>query len=122
MRPHPSPPGWKAETTRSSKAIHVIAAHAEGQVGDVMVVGGGMWPAPGATRWEQSRWMARDQAPRNFLLDEPSGGVFRHVYRLVPPKDPSAKARPVGHRCKMEMATDGINRNAARRRPCLSAC
>ena len=75
---------------RSSKTIHVISAHAEGEVGDVIV--GGVQPPPGATLWEQSRWIAKDQTLRNFLLNEPRGGVFRHVNLLVPPKDPSADA------------------------------
>lgn len=75
---------------RSTKTIHVISAHAEGEVGDVIV--GGVQPPPGATLWEQSRWIAKDQTLRNFLLNEPRGGVFRHVNLLVPPKDPSADA------------------------------
>lgn len=75
---------------RSSKTIHVISAHAEGEVGDVIV--GGVAPPPGATIWEQSRWIARDGALRNFVLNEPRGGVFRHVNLLVPPKDPQADA------------------------------
>jgi proline racemase len=75
---------------RSNRTIHVISAHAEGEVGDVIV--GGVQPPPGATLWEQSRWIARDQTLRNFVLNEPRGGVFRHVNLLVPPKDPRADA------------------------------
>src|SRR6056297_4336858 len=75
---------------RSTKTIHVISAHAEGEVGDVIV--GGVLPPPGATVWEQSRWIARDQTLRNFMLNEPRGGVFRHVNLLVPPKHPEAQA------------------------------
>lgn len=75
---------------RSSKTIHVISAHAEGEVGDVIV--GGVLPPPGATLWEQSRWIAKDQTLRNFVLNEPRGGVFRHVNLLVPPKNPAADA------------------------------
>ena len=75
---------------RSSKTIHVISAHAEGEVGDVIV--GGVLPPPGDTIWEQSRWIARDQTLRNFVLNEPRGGVFRHVNLLVPPKHPEAQA------------------------------
>ena len=74
---------------RSSKTIHVISAHAEGEVGDVIV--GGVAPPPGDTIWEQSRWIARDGL-RNFMLSEPRGGVFRHVNLLVPPKDLTADA------------------------------
>ena len=50
-------------------------------------------PAAGRTVWEQSRFIAsRRQAPP-FVLNEPRGGVFRHVNLLVPPKNP---ARPDG--------------------------
>ena len=75
---------------RSSRTIHVISAHAEGEVGDVIV--GGVLPPPGETIWAQSRWIAEDGALRNFVLNEPRGGVFRHVNLLVPPKDPRADA------------------------------
>lgn len=75
---------------RSSKTIHVISAHAEGEVGDVIV--GGVAPPPGETLWEQRNWIARDGRLRNFVLNEPRGGVFRHVNLLVPPKDPRADA------------------------------
>ncbi|MBA3911942.1 MAG: hypothetical protein C0524_19195, partial [Rhodobacter sp.] len=74
---------------RSSKTIHVISAHAEGEVGDVIV--GGVAPPPGATLWEMSRALWQDRTLRNFLLNEPRGGVFRHVNLLVPPKDPRAQ-------------------------------
>lgn len=75
---------------RSTKTIHVISAHAEGEVGDVIV--GGVAPPPGDTLWAQSRWIAQDNTLRNFVLNEPRGGVFRHVNLLVPPKDPRADA------------------------------
>ncbi|EAR51794.1 putative proline racemase protein [Oceanicola granulosus HTCC2516] len=75
---------------RSTRIVHVISAHAEGEVGDVIV--GGVAPPPGETLWEQSRWIARDGTLRDFVLHEPRGGVFRHVNLLVPPKDPRADA------------------------------
>lgn len=74
---------------RSSKILHVVNCHAEGEVGDVIV--GGVTPPPGATLWEQSRWIAEDETLRNFVLNEPRGGVFRHVNLLVPPKNPKAQ-------------------------------
>lgn len=75
---------------RSSKTIHVISAHAEGEVGDVIV--GGVTPPPGDTLWTQRSFIAQDQTLRNFVLNEPRGGVFRHVNLLVPPKHPEADA------------------------------
>jgi proline racemase len=73
---------------RSTKSIHIVGRHAEGEVGDVIV--GGVPPPPGATIWEQSRFIAKDQKLRNFVLNEPRGGVFKHVNLLVPAKDPKA--------------------------------
>ncbi|MGD1886556.1 MAG: proline racemase family protein [Cohaesibacteraceae bacterium] len=73
---------------RSATCIHIIGCHAEGEVGDVII--GGVAPPPGETLWEQSRWIARDDRLRNLVLNEPRGGVFRHVNLLVPPKDPRA--------------------------------
>ena len=74
---------------RSNKTIHVISCHAEGEVGDVIV--GGVAPPPGSTLWEQRTWIEKDQSLRNFMLNEPRGGVFRHVNLLVPPKNPIAQ-------------------------------
>jgi proline racemase len=73
---------------RSTKSIHIIACHAEGEVGDVIVAG--VAPPPGDTIWQQSRFIAKDGKLRNFVLNEPRGGVFRHVNLLVPPKSPRA--------------------------------
>ncbi len=72
---------------RSTKLVHIISCHAEGEVGDVIV--GGVAPPPGETLWEQSRWIAENGSLRRFVLNEPRGGVFRHVNLLVP-----AKQRP----------------------------
>jgi proline racemase len=74
---------------RTTRLVQVVSCHAEGEVGDVIV--GGVAPPPGDTLWDQSRFIARDQGLRNFLLNEPRGGVFRHVNLLVPPRDPRAQ-------------------------------
>ena len=73
---------------RSGKVLHIVTCHAEGEVGDVIV--GGVAAPPGATIWDQAQWIARSQELRNFVLNEPRGGVFRHVNLLVPPKAPTA--------------------------------
>ncbi len=67
---------------RPSKIVHVVSCHAAGEVGGVIV--GGVAP-PGGTLWELSRFIANDGALRNFVLNEPRGGVFRHVNLLAPP-------------------------------------
>jgi proline racemase len=71
------------------QGIHVVGCHAEGEVGDVIV--GGVEPPPGDSLWEQAQWIAKDQSLRNFVLNEPRGGVFRHVNLLVPAKNPVAQ-------------------------------
>ena len=74
---------------RTSKVIHVVSCHAEGEVGDVIV--GGVAPPPGATCGSSRGSSRRTRRLRNFVLNEPRGGVFRHVNLLVPPKDPRAQ-------------------------------
>jgi len=75
---------------RSTKTIQVISCHAEGEVGDVIT--GGVTPPPGNTIWEQRTFIEKDETLRNFVLNEPRGGVFKHVNLLVPPKHPDADA------------------------------
>jgi proline racemase len=74
---------------RASAIIHVVSCHAAGEVGDVIV--GGVAPPPGETLWQQARWIARDARLRDLMLNEPRGGVFRHVNLLVPPRDKRAQ-------------------------------
>lgn len=74
---------------RTTRIIHVVGCHAEGEVGDVIV--GGVTPPPGDTLWEQRRYIEKDKKLRRFVLNEPRGGVFRHVNLLVPPKNPEAQ-------------------------------
>ena len=68
---------------QTTKLIHIVSAHAAGEVGDVIV--GGVAPPPGESLWEQRTWIEQDETLRNFVLNEPRGGVFRHVNLLVPP-------------------------------------
>jgi proline racemase len=74
---------------RSKETIDIVGCHAEGEVGDVIT--GGVEPPPGDTLWEQSRWIHEDRSLRNFVLNEPRGGVFRHVNLLVPAKNSDAQ-------------------------------
>lgn len=50
----------------------------------------GIDPPPGNSVWAQSRFIAEDQTLRNFVLNEPRGGLFRHVNLIVPAMDPRA--------------------------------
>lgn len=62
--------------------IQVVGCHAAGEIGDVIVAG--VDPPPGASVWDQSRWIHHDGRLRQYLLNEPRGGVFKHVNLLVP--------------------------------------
>ncbi len=73
---------------RSARVVHVVSCHAEGEVGNVIV--GGVAPPPGATLWDKARWIDRDGELRGFVLNEPRGGVFKHVNLLLPAVDPRA--------------------------------
>ncbi len=72
-----------------SQAISVVSCHAEGEVGDVII--SGVAPPPGETLWEQREFIEHDGSLRAVMLNEPRGGVFRHVNLIVPAKDPRAQ-------------------------------
>ena len=80
---------------KNTNTIHVVSCHAEGEVGDVIV--GGVTPPPGDTIWDQRTWIDNDQTLRNYVLNEPRGGVFRHVNLLVPPKKSESRHRLDNH-------------------------
>ena len=73
----------------SSKLIHIISCHAEGEVGNVIV--GGIAAPKGNSLWQKARWIDQDQKLRQFVLNEPRGGVFKHVNLLVPAQNPKAQ-------------------------------
>ena len=69
---------------QTSKVIHIVGCHAEGEVGDVIV--GGVLPPPGNSMFERMTAMQRDQDDlRRLLLCEPRGSVARHVNLITPP-------------------------------------
>ena len=74
---------------KSSKLIHIVSCHAEGEVGNVIV--GGVAPPKGDSLWDKALWINQDQKLRQFVLNETRGGVFKHVNLLVPPKNPKAQ-------------------------------
>ena len=73
----------------SNKLIHIVSCHAEGEVGNVIV--GGIAAPKGDSLWEKARWIDQDQKLRQFVLNEPRGGVFKHVNLLVPAQNPKAQ-------------------------------
>ena len=74
---------------KSSKLIHIVSCHAEGEVGNVIV--GGVLPPLGDSLWNKARWLDQDQKLRRFVLNEPRGGVLKHVNLLVPAQNPKAQ-------------------------------
>jgi len=73
---------------KSNKLIQIVSCHAEGEVGNVIVEG--VTPPPGENLWEQASWIHQDQRLRQYVLNEPRGGVFKHVNLLVPAQNPKA--------------------------------
>ena len=73
---------------KSNISINMVSAHAEGEVGNVII--GGVAPPPGETLWEMREFLETDQKLRNLLLNEPRGGVFKHINLIVPAKNPLA--------------------------------
>jgi len=73
---------------RSDILIQMVSAHAEGEVGNVIT--GGVAPPPGETLWKMRDFLASDKQLRDLVLNEPRGGVFKHINLLVPPKHPEA--------------------------------
>ena len=73
---------------KSNKLIQIVSCHAEGEVGNVIVEG--VSPPPGENLWEQASWIHQDQSLRQYVLNEPRGGVFKHVNLLVPAQNPKA--------------------------------
>lgn len=74
---------------RTSQVVNVVNCHASGEVGDVIV--GGVHLPPGLSVLEKSRFVASDKRLRDFVLNEPRGGVFKHVNVLVPADHPDAE-------------------------------
>ena len=73
---------------KSNELIQIISCHAEGEVGNVIVEG--VTPPPGENLWEQASWIHQDQRLRQYVLNEPRGGVFKHVNLLVPARNSKA--------------------------------
>lgn len=88
VRPLAYPSIRERQNMQSSKFIQIVNCHAEGEVGDVII--GGVAPPPGQSIAEQAAFIGGDNTLRQFVLNEPRGGVFRHVNLLVPPRDPKA--------------------------------
>ncbi len=74
---------------KTDVTVHMVSAHAEGEVGNVIV--GGVAPPPGDSLWTQRDYLHADQRLRNLVLNEPRGGVYIHVNLVVPAKSSEAR-------------------------------
>jgi len=74
---------------RWKKTLSVIGAHAEGEVGNVVV--GGIVDVPGETMWDKKQYMEQNlDLIRRVLLLEPRGAPYHAVNYLLPSKHPKA--------------------------------
>ena len=70
--------------------IEIYNTHCCGEIGDVIVAGD--IQLEGETIFEQSKYLFENKKLRNFVLNEPRGGVFKHCNLIVKPKNKDASA------------------------------
>ena len=70
--------------------IKIYNTHCCGEIGDVIVAGD--IKLEGETIFEQSKYLFENKKIRNFVLNEPRGGVFKHCNLIVNPKNKEALA------------------------------
>ncbi|MGO2860466.1 MAG: proline racemase family protein [Brevibacterium sp.] len=69
--------------------LEIVDAHAEGEVGRVVV--GGVGEVPGETMFEKKLWLERNRDEiRQFLLFEPRGAVWHNANIILESNDPRA--------------------------------
>jgi len=74
---------------RWAKTVTVVGAHAEGEIGRVIV--GGVLPPPGKTMFERMKHLeTQGDDLRQMLLFDPRGGVTVSMNLVLPPCDPRA--------------------------------
>ena len=70
--------------------IEIYNTHCCGEIGDVIVAGD--IQLEGETIFEQSKYLFENKKLRNFVLNEPRGGVFKHCNLIVSAKNKDASA------------------------------
>ncbi len=74
---------------RWQRTVTVVGAHAEGEIGRVIV--GGVLPPPGATMFERMKYLeTKGDDLRQMLLFDPRGGVTVSMNLVLPPCDSRA--------------------------------
>ena len=69
-------------------SLELFNVNCGGEVGDVVISGD--FNLEGNTLLEKSKNLFKDQTLRNFLFNEPRGGVFKHFNLIVPPINKNA--------------------------------
>ena len=76
---------------RWNRTVSVVGAHAEGEIGRVIV--GGVLPPPGTTMFERMKYLeTKGDDLRQMLLFDPRGGVTVSINLVLPPCNPKADA------------------------------
>ena len=70
--------------------IEIYNTHCCGEIGDVIVAGD--ITLEGETIFEQSKYLFDNKKLRNFVLNEPRGGVFKHCNLIVSSKNKEASS------------------------------
>ena len=70
--------------------IEIYNTHCCGEIGDVIVAGD--IQLEGETIFEKSKYLFENKKLRNFVLNEPRGGVFKHCNLIVSTKNKDASA------------------------------
>ena len=70
--------------------FELFNVNCEGEIGDVVISGN--FNLKGETLLDQSQYLLKDKKLRNFFLNEPRGGVFKHFNLIVPPQHKKADA------------------------------
>ena len=94
---------------RWNRAVTVIAAHAEGEVGRVLT--GGVIDIPGATMLEKLEYLQANDELRQFANQEPRGCAQMTTNILLPPCHPKADAAFI------PMQADGTHAMSATSKP-----
>lgn len=92
---------------RWNRALTVIGAHAEGEVGRVLT--GGVIDVPGSTTLKKMEYLQKHDDLRKFVNQEPRGCAQMTTNLLLPPSDPNADAAFIPMQADGTHAMSGSN-------------
>ena len=93
---------------RWAKTVTVVGAHAEGEIGRVIV--GGVLPPPGKTMFERMKYLeTQGDDLRQMLLFDPRGGVTVSMNLVLPPCDPRTDVGLINMESRYYVPMSGSN-------------